>query len=147
MYTKKEVEKYITSPVNNGALLITGKWGCGKSYLIKQIINDFNNDNEGKYKIAIVSLFGVNDTGELNERIKSAYLEFHSVFLGSSARKITKALSRFAQEASSIAATATPESPVSSAISAGITSVVSFNPLNFISVKNTVGIGKKQKNF
>lgn len=68
MDTKKEIIDFINSNESNGALLITGKWGCGKSYLIKNLIREFNE--EKKYAIAIISLFGINNVASLNYRIK-----------------------------------------------------------------------------
>ena len=37
MDTKYEILEYINQNSNNGALLVTGKWGCGKTYLIQDI--------------------------------------------------------------------------------------------------------------
>ena len=55
MLIENELDLFIKSEENNGALLITGKWGCGKSYLIKKCVKDLNSKN--KYAIAIISLF------------------------------------------------------------------------------------------
>ena len=41
MNIKNEIVEFINSDESNGALLITGNWGCGKSYLAKNIINEF----------------------------------------------------------------------------------------------------------
>ena len=40
MDTMQEIMNYIEMNENNGALLITGKWGCGKTFLIKQIAEE-----------------------------------------------------------------------------------------------------------
>ena len=42
MNIKNEIREFINADENNGALLITGSWGCGKSYLVKSLVNDFN---------------------------------------------------------------------------------------------------------
>ena len=39
MLIENELNLFIRSEENNGALLITGEWGCGKSYLIKKYDN------------------------------------------------------------------------------------------------------------
>ena len=42
MNTKDEIVDFISAKENNGALLITGQWGCGKSYLVKHISEELN---------------------------------------------------------------------------------------------------------
>lgn len=37
-----EIENYIETKENSGALLITGQWGCGKSYIIRQVAETLN---------------------------------------------------------------------------------------------------------
>ena len=54
MLIENELNLFIKSEENNGALLITGKWGCGKSYLIKKCVNEINTKN--KYAIAYLIL-------------------------------------------------------------------------------------------
>lgn len=145
MDVKNEIIEFINSEENNGALLITGKWGCGKSYLVKNIVKEFNENNE--YAIAVISLFGIDSVAMLNERIKDEYLELNSGLLGKTARKAYKVLRKLANESSKITAAALPESVAASAISTGVSSVISFDPLGFISVKNTVGINDKKRKF
>ena len=55
MDTKQEIMNYIEMKENNGALLITGKWGCGKTFLIKQIAEELNQGK--KYCVAVISLY------------------------------------------------------------------------------------------
>ena len=50
MLIENELRLFVESEENNGTLLITGKWGCGKSYLIKKCVNDLNAQQ--KYAIA-----------------------------------------------------------------------------------------------
>lgn len=69
MNTKKEINYYISQKSNNGALLVTGKWGCGKTYLIRQIIGELNEGNE--YVAILVSLFGVDSIELLHQEIKN----------------------------------------------------------------------------
>lgn len=145
MEIKREVLDFIDAKESNGALLITGKWGCGKSYIIKNLVTELNKGL--KYAVVIVSLFGLDSIASVNARVKDAYLEVNSGLLGDSARKVYKALSKVAKESADIYAAANPDSPAAAAFSAGASSVASLNPLNAISVKNTVGIGKKQKQF
>ena len=85
MDIRNEIVELINADESNGALLITGHWCCGKSYLVKAIVNDFNKCDE--YAVAIISLFGIDSISMLHERVKDAYLEFNSGLLGKTARK------------------------------------------------------------
>lgn len=145
MLIKDEINLFITSEENNGALLITGKWGCGKSYLVKKCVEEINSQKE--YAISVISIFGVDGIATLNEKVRDAYLEFTSFAFGKKAQKIFGALRKVATDSAGITAAALPESAAASAVSMGVSSVLSFNPLNFINVKNTVGQGEKQRKF
>lgn len=68
--TIEEIENYIEKQDQNGALLVTGKWGSGKTYLIRQIEKKLNQ--EPKNLMAVVSLFGIEDTNTLSKKVKEA---------------------------------------------------------------------------
>ena len=55
-----------------GALMITGHWGCGKTYFIKNEVIPYTQKVLGK-KLIMVSLFGINDLSEIPERVLYAY--------------------------------------------------------------------------
>jgi len=57
-----------------GALMVTGSWGCGKSYFFKNIL--FKRIKEELHLDAIiVSLFGIKEITEIPQRILSASLD------------------------------------------------------------------------
>lgn len=145
MNIKNEIIEFINAEESNGALLITGQWGCGKSYLVKKIVKDL--DEEGQYAIAVVSLFGVDSIASLNATVRNAYLEFCSSVFGKKAQKVFGTIKKVANESAKITAAAMPESVAASAVSMGVSSALSFNPLSFISVKNTVRQGKQERKF
>lgn len=57
MNVTSEIKSYIELKETCGALLLTGKWGCGKSYIMHQLADSLNGEDQ--YAVAIVSLFGV----------------------------------------------------------------------------------------
>lgn len=59
---------------NSGALLITGNWGCGKTYYMKETVLPAIKKNLDR-NIVIVSLFGLNSLNEIPERFFYAYLD------------------------------------------------------------------------
>lgn len=70
MKTIEEIENYIEEQEQNGALLVTGKWGSGKTYLIRQVVKKLNQGPQ--YLMAVVSLFGIEDTNTLTKKVKEA---------------------------------------------------------------------------
>ena len=56
----------------SGALMITGHWGCGKTYFIKNEVIPYTKKNLGK-NLIMVSLFGINNLTEIPERVLYAY--------------------------------------------------------------------------
>lgn len=82
MDVKEEILDYIYRNELSGALLLTGQWGCGKSYLVKKIAEDMN-DNK-KAAIALISLFGLDSVEAINKRVKEEYIGF---VLGSFGKK------------------------------------------------------------
>ena len=128
MNIKNEIIEFINAEESNGALLITGQWGCGKSYLVKKIVKDL--DEEGQYAIAVVSLFGVDSIASLNATVRNTYLEFCSSVFGKKAQKVFGTIKKVANESAKITAAAMPESVAASAVSMGVSSALSFNPLS-----------------
>lgn len=66
LYLKRENVEYAT--------LLTGKWGCGKTYFIKNYIE--KKSKEKKYKFIYISLFGLKDIQSVNDAI---FEELHPV--------------------------------------------------------------------
>ena len=81
----KELDYYLGSKVITGGLLLTGKWGSGKTYFIKE----YKDNNKDKYAFAIISMFGVGSAAELHQKIKEEYL---SVMLGVNSKSLEKVL-------------------------------------------------------
>lgn len=76
MTTKKLTEyikNYLENDKTRSAIMLTGAWGCGKSYYIQNILT--NTLNTKGQDIVVVSLYGVRTLAELN---KSIYLELRT---------------------------------------------------------------------
>ena len=67
-----ELESFIKAKQNSGALLLTGKWGCGKTYLLKHVAEELNSKDE--YLVVIVSLFGLDEIDALHRLVKESVL-------------------------------------------------------------------------
>lgn len=67
----EELKNYcdINNPV--GALMLSGEWGCGKTYLIK---NKFIPLMRDRYVFVCVSLFGIDSLSNLRVEVKKKWL-------------------------------------------------------------------------
>lgn len=101
-----ELKMYIDCKEHTGAFLLTGKWGCGKTYLIKNLKSEIDSDNK---VMLIVSLFGIDSVDMLTKIIKEQVLK---LFLGITEdnhkidfiNKIANMISRFSDKLSSFKA-------------------------------------------
>ena len=68
---------YISNDITGRAIMLTGEWGSGKSYYVKNTLKPFLEDNDnGKHKCVIVSLYGLSDTSEIS---KAIYMELRTI--------------------------------------------------------------------
>lgn len=76
MTTVEELEDFCKEPCPVGAILLSGEWGCGKTYLIEETLANVLKDT---HIIIRISLFGISSIAEINERVKEewfcAYLQ------------------------------------------------------------------------
>lgn len=84
----EELKNYcdIDSPV--GALMLSGEWGCGKTYLIKTKFIPLMKDT---YVFVCVSLFGIDSLDKLRVEVKKKWLEKASEFDRLNGTKVSKA--------------------------------------------------------
>ena len=72
MTTLEELKVYCNDPEPVGALMLTGEWGCGKSFFIT---HDFAEVVKGQCIIVRVSLFGIDTVEALHTATKSAWFD------------------------------------------------------------------------
>lgn len=79
--TYNELNNYILNYVEKDktgrAIMLTGEWGSGKSYYIKNTLKPFLEDaDSGEHKCVIVSLYGFTDLSEIS---KAIYMELRTI--------------------------------------------------------------------
>lgn len=129
MDIETEIRNYISSKEHNGALLVTGKWGCGKTFTLKRIRDVYNEKNTAV--VVMVSLFGIDSTELLIKKVKEAVFYARTLKTKEKSQKnirrlkqnITTALSAF-QEYSNIIK--------------GVNAVISVNFYDWVSVEKEV---------
>lgn len=67
----KELEYYCSLDNPVGALMLSGGWGCGKTFLIDKIFKPSVTD---KYAIIRISLFGIDTVDKLTNEVKRAWI-------------------------------------------------------------------------
>ena len=68
---------YLKNDITGRAIMLTGEWGSGKSYYVKNTLKPFLEDKEnGKHKCVIVSLYGLSDISEIS---KAIYTELRTI--------------------------------------------------------------------
>lgn len=66
----KYLSDYMHNPDPQYAVMLKGKWGCGKSFFVNKWIEEYTNAGEGvSLKPIYVSLYGLKDTSQITEAI------------------------------------------------------------------------------
>ena len=94
----KHIEKYLNyyldSNFNPGfAVLLQGKWGCGKTWFIKQFIEQ-NSDRIKPRKFIYISLYGISSISEIEDQI---FQQLHPILSSKTMALAGKILKGFAR--------------------------------------------------
>lgn len=66
----KYLSDYLHNPDPQYAVMLKGKWGCGKSFFVNKWIEEYTNAGEGvSLKPIYVSLYGLKNTSQITESI------------------------------------------------------------------------------
>ena len=91
---------YLKNDITGGAIMLTGEWGSGKSYYVKNELKPFiekKGNDKVKHKCVIVSLYGLSDTFEIS---KAIYTELRTIIkspsteAGNSAKAVGKIIGK-----------------------------------------------------
>lgn len=70
------LNRYKDDPDPQYAVLLDGKWGCGKTFFIKSWLDTFRTENEDELTPMYVSLFGVQTVKQINDIINGLLFPF-----------------------------------------------------------------------
>jgi len=88
-YLKNFLVDYIDNKINlDQAILITGRWGTGKTFFIKGFIDEIE-ENRKDLKIIYISLFGISSIKDIREKI---YESFNPIFANKKVKIIKEVL-------------------------------------------------------
>jgi len=130
MDAKREIKEIITRKEISGALLITGKWGCGKSFLMQEIANELNAGSE--FTAVFISLFGIDSLSTLSHKIKEYIFNKKAglALSDSNKKKVAKAKSAIATIASSLSDY--------SSIAKGINAALTVNLYDLVEIEHSI---------
>ena len=137
MNTESEIKSYIESKENIGALLVTGKWGCGKTYLLKKISDSYKSSE--KYCIIFCSLFGIDSIQTIEKTIKQELL--FSGPVGDISENNRNWLGKGKKAAQGLLSISS-EVPTIAPFAKGIGAALSVSLLDFVYIKRNVKKGK-----
>ena len=126
---EEEIKKYIDSEETNGALLVTGKWGCGKSYLIKNLANKINAEENRKTVVAFVSMFGIDAADQLEKEFSRVVL---SEVFNTNDSKIKKIVVGFLEKARNFTGQISDVSDKAKALNTVMNTVFEINIFDYI---------------
>ena len=121
MTALEELISYLDIVNPAGAILVTGPWGSGKTYLIE---NTLKKEVEKKYIIIKVSLFGIDSIEAINTEVKKRWVE---AFLRQ------REFDKIAEKAKSIADIA-KKLPIAPAIK----DMLNINPFDYLEMETTI---------
>ena len=135
MDISSEVKAFIDNDDNTGALLITGTWGSGKTWLIKDMSERLNKEKE--YAVAIISLFGISSIDSLNQKIKEVYLEQY-IKASPKGQQLIQKGGEIIEKIIKVVSKALPDSTKASTIATAVSSAMSLSIYDYINIKNTI---------
>jgi len=83
------IKAFLDTPHTTGALLITGKWGSGKTHFVKNALSHAGGIEE-KYIFVVVSLFGVNGIEDISSSVKKSYFNVKGSLIRKNKKQKTK---------------------------------------------------------
>ncbi len=127
MKTIDELVYYCKEPDPVGALMLTGEWGCGKTYLIE---HELKKKLENTHIFVRVSLFGISNIDVLNQNVKKQWVSQCTNILGkiqNHEKAITAGRTIFGSVSSFV--------PVLKDVK---DTILSVNPLDYITIKPNI---------
>lgn len=65
----KSIDRFIDHRMYHYALLINGKWGCGKTYFIRHELMNYLHDKKPNHDVNYLSLYGIKSTNEITQML------------------------------------------------------------------------------
>ena len=127
-----EIENFAKFEESGGALLLTGEWGCGKTYLVNKLRSKLDPT---KYYVVCLSLFGISSVDQLSTAIKQKMF-FSLCDVDDSNQKIVTRLFRAIRKTASLIQEHVDKVKIANTI-------LSINLFDYIHISSTDYYGRK----
>ena len=68
------VREYLEDKENSYALMLTGEWGCGKTYFVEHTLTEKLEEDESRHPVVVASAYGAKDLAELCGAIEARFV-------------------------------------------------------------------------
>ena len=140
MSTVTELARYCNEIGHQGALLFTGEFGSGKTYLIE---NDLSKELEDTHIIVRISLFGIDNAKALNDAVRNQWFLSCTPILGKLKKERDKLESNNIFTKITSVFTRKPNVSLSGVLAAV---VLSFDPMDYVRIEPEVTLVYKDEN-
>lgn len=73
------VREYLEDKENSYALMLTGEWGCGKTYFVEHALTDKLEEDESRHPVVVASAYGAKDLAELCGTIEAGFISKYAI--------------------------------------------------------------------
>ena len=73
------VKGYLEDKKNSYALMLTGEWGCGKTYFVKHALTENLEAGASRHPVVVASAYGVKDLAELCGAIEAGFISKYAI--------------------------------------------------------------------
>lgn len=128
----EELKYYCNEPQPVGAIMLTGEWGCGKTYLLKNELTEIMKDT---HVFIHLSLFGIESIEDIHKEVKKKWMyamadSKHSLKISDKMKNVGKGLKNATESITDYL----PET-----IGKITKGVLSINVIDFVSIKSQIG--------
>lgn len=93
------VKGYLEDKRNSYALMLTGEWGCGKTYFVEHELTEELEAGKNRHPVIVASAYGTKDLAELCGAIEAGFISKHTIGRADSGGKRRKdSLVEFAKD-------------------------------------------------
>ena len=93
------VKGYLEDKRNSYALMLTGEWGCGKTYFVEHELTEELEAGKNRHPVIVASAYGAKDLAELCGAIEAGFISKHAIGRADSGVKSRKdSLVEFAKD-------------------------------------------------
>lgn len=73
------VRGYLEDKENSYALMLTGEWGCGKTYFVEHALTEKLEEDESQHPVVVASAYGAKDLAELCGAIEAGFISKYAI--------------------------------------------------------------------